>query len=97
MSDNIPERYKRYATAPISYLEWELDQAEILSLQSQLNEAIRVIKYYGDTENYRRPAFSRGDEDLPIEKNDHEQIDKNFWSGGRLAREFLAKLKQEGE
>ena len=66
----------------------EEQQKRIDELEKQLDEAIEVIRFYADKENWKKNHQVLW---TLICKKDREKIKHNFWVGGKKAREYMSK------
>ena len=69
---------------------------ELCELKAQLKEAIEVIGFYGDKFNYQKHENETGLHIVRINWCDEECfVENNELTGGKKAREFLSKLREE--
>jgi len=93
---------KKYAEA-MQWRDWqtcELICAEheellqtILALESKLAEAVKVIEFYGEMNNWRDSAKGFDSGEMDQIENDSEIHLGILW-GGKRAREFLNKMSE---
>ncbi len=86
----VQEKYNAKSTADLFLV---MDQ-KIDELQGQLDEAIEVIKFYGDTESWYENSIITSDFNL-VEYDDEISACYGHF-GGKKARDFLNKLKSGG-
>lgn len=70
---------------------------EIDSLKKQLDEAVKVIEFYSNEHNWSR-AFGKSGESITsinISDQDFIGINGDCRQGGKKAREFLKRMKNE--
>lgn len=76
----------------------EKNDAKIEALQKELDEAVEVIKFYADRNNWEQDDMDI--QDYTILPSDVEKFKEmnpntfNYSSGGKRAMEFLAKVKR---
>ena len=63
-------------------------QEKISELEKQVEEAERVIAFYGDENNW---GWGIGQKDLIVIRDDSSETIKDHYIGGKRAREYLTK------
>lgn len=93
----IPEMHVPNPYAICSYEAFSNIEKEIDSLKKQLDDAVRVIEFYSNEHNWSR-AFGKSGESITsinISDQDFIGINGDCRQGGKKAREFLKRMKNE--